>query len=289
MRIANVRGRLAIVPASIASILDAGFVEGVDVERASGGRFESDPQAAYPRWGEFEPWAKEVSLDRPDVVVRPEDLGPVVTRPAQVFAIGLNYAAHAAESKVEAPSSPPTFTKFPTCLAGPFSPVPLPMGSVDWEVELVAVIGREARHVSRERAWEHVAGVTVGQDISERQLQMMGPVPQFSLAKSFPCFGPIGPALVTVDELDDPDDLAIGCSIDGESVQSARTGMMLFDIPALIAHLSSIVTLLAGDVIFTGTPGGVGKDRDPMRFLQVGEAIESEIEGIGRLRNVMIA
>jgi 2-keto-4-pentenoate hydratase/2-oxohepta-3-ene-1,7-dioic acid hydratase in catechol pathway len=129
--------------------------------------------------------------------------------------------------------------------------------------------------------------VAVGQDFSERRLQRSGPAPQFSLAKSFPDFGPMGPALVTPDELPDPDDLAIGCSIDGESMQSARTSMMIFGVPALIAHLSSVLPLLPGDVLFTGTPSGVGMGRNPQRFLQPGEVVVSEIEGVGRLRNVM--
>ena len=114
---------------------------------------------------------------------------------------------------------------------------------------------------------------------------MTGSAPQFSLAKSYPNFGPVGPALVTVDELDDPDDLAIECSVDGETVQSARTSMMVFAVPDLVAYLSSVLTLLPGDVIFTGTPSGVGMGRTPPRFLRPGEVVESRIEGIGRLRN----
>jgi 2-keto-4-pentenoate hydratase/2-oxohepta-3-ene-1,7-dioic acid hydratase in catechol pathway len=289
VRTANVSGRLTIVPTTIATVVDGAVVRGVDVERASAGRFGSDPQAIFAEWDRFSAWAQDVSLSDADVVIRPDDLGPVAPRPTQVFAIGLNYAEHAAESNLVTPSFPPTFTKFPTCLAGPNSSVRLPPGSVDWEVELVVVIGRRARLVDREGAWEHIAGVTVGQDISERDLQMIGAAPQFSLAKSFPCFGPIGPALVTIDELADPDDLAIRCWIDGQRVQSARTSMMVFDVPALIAHLSSVLTLLPGDVIFTGTPSGVGMGRKPKRFLQPGEVIESEIEGIGRLRNVTTA
>jgi 2-keto-4-pentenoate hydratase/2-oxohepta-3-ene-1,7-dioic acid hydratase in catechol pathway len=287
VRIANVAGRLTIVPPSVASIVDGGSIEGVDVERASSGRFGADPQQVFPRWEEFESWSRDVDLDRADVTFSAAELGPLAPRPAQVFAIGLNYAAHAAETNVEAPSSPSTFTKFPTCLAGPAASVTLPPGTVDWEVELVVVVGRLARRVGADDAWAHVAGVAVGQDFSERRLQRSGPAPQFSLAKSFPDFGPMGPALVTPDELPDPDDLAIGCSVDGESVQSARTSMMIFGVPALVAHLSSVLPLLPGDVIFTGTPSGVGMGRNPQRFLQAGDVVVSEIEGIGRLRNVM--
>jgi 2,4-didehydro-3-deoxy-L-rhamnonate hydrolase len=287
VRIANVAGRLTVVPASVASIVDGGTVEGIDVARASGGRFGPDPQAIYARWEDFAPWADTVDLTGADVEVTADALGPVAPRPAQVFAIGLNYAAHAAETNVSAPTSPTTFTKFATCLAGPAVSVELPSDTVDWEVELVVVVGRLARNVAPGDAWSHVAGVTVGQDFSERTLQRLGPSPQFSLAKSFPHFGPTGPALVTPDELPDRDDLAIGCGIDGQSVQSARTSMMLFDVPALVAHLSSVLPLLPGDVIFTGTPSGVGVARDPQRFLQSGEVVVSEIEGVGKLRNLM--
>jgi 2-keto-4-pentenoate hydratase/2-oxohepta-3-ene-1,7-dioic acid hydratase in catechol pathway len=287
VRIANVDGRLTVVPASIASIVDGGTVAGVDVGRASEGRFGADPQSIYSRWDEFERWADDVDLAQADVPVTADALGPVTPAPAQVFAIGLNYAAHAAETNVEAPSTPATFTKFPTCLAGPTGSVDLPAATVDWEVELVVVIGRLARSVATGDAWSHIAGVTVGQDFSERTLQRTGPVPQFSLAKSFPGFGPIGPALVTPDELADRDDLAIACSVDGQSMQSARTSMMLFNIPALVAHLSAVLPLIAGDIIFTGTPSGVGVARSPQRFLRSGEVVVSEIEGVGKLRNLV--
>ena len=285
MRLANVGGRLTVVPPAIGSIVDGGSVEGFDVETASAGRFDADPQAVYARWDAFADWLAGARLDRGRVSVQAADLGPVVPRPAQVFAIGLNYAEHAAESDLAVPPVPPTFTKFPTCLAGPSATVRLPEGHVDWEVELVVVVGRPATGLQRSDAWAHVAGVTVGQDISERVLQRTGSAPQFSLAKSFPNFGPMGPALVTVDELEDPDDLALTCSVDGEVMQSARTSGMVFDVPDLLVHLSSVLTLLPGDVVFTGTPSGVGMGRTPPRFLRPGEVIESEIEGIGKLRN----
>jgi 2,4-diketo-3-deoxy-L-fuconate hydrolase len=289
LRTATVDDRLTLVPTSVSSIVDGGTVVGVDVERASAGAFGADPQAVFARWDEFVAWARAVDLSEGDVAVAADRLGPVAPRPTQVFAIGLNYAAHAAETDTAAPDTPPTFTKFPTCLAGPAVSVSLPPGSVDWEVELVVVIGRLARTVARADAWSHVAGLAVGQDFSERQLQRAGPAPQYSLAKSFPRFGPTGPALVTPDELSDPDDLAISCAIDGEPMQSARTSMMIFDVPTLIVHLSSVLPLLPGDVIFTGTPSGVGMGRRPPRFLEAGEVVVSEIEGIGKLRNTMVA
>jgi len=258
----------------------------VDVETSSRGRFGSEPIDALGRWAEFREWA-EACQDQGEPIT-PAELGPPVPQPRQVFAIGLNYRAHAAEASLEAPEHPPTFTKFPSCLAGPAGELALPAGSVDWEVELVAVIGREARCVSPDTAWSHVAGVAVGQDYSERELQTSGPAPQFSLGKSHPGFGPFGPLLVTSDELPDPDDLAIECSINGEAVQKDRTSSMIFSVPELLARLSAVVTLWPGDLVFTGTPSGVGMVRTPPRFLQPGDEVVSRIEGLGELRQVCV-
>jgi 2-keto-4-pentenoate hydratase/2-oxohepta-3-ene-1,7-dioic acid hydratase in catechol pathway len=196
---------------------------------------------------------------------------------------------HADESGFSAPTDPMVFTKFLSSFTGPAGNIVLPPGNVDWEVELVAVIGRTGANVSEDRAWSHVAGLTIGQDLSERASQMSGPAPQFSLAKSFPGFTPMGPAVVTVDELADPDDLAIECSINGEIVQSARTSQMIFSVPELVARLSRVVTLLPGDLLFTGTPPGVGMGRRPQRFLEAGDVVESRIEGLGRMRHEFVA
>src|SRR5206468_253459 len=145
------------------------------------------------------------------------------------------------------------------------------------------------QQVSPGAAWSHVAGLTVGQDISERELQVLPPAPQqFSLAKSFPAFAPIGPVLVTPDEFADPDDLEIGCSAGGEQLQKARTSDMVFNVSELVAYLSSVLTLFPGDLIFTGTPAGVGFARQPQRFLRVGEELITTIEGIGELRNPLV-
>ena len=277
MRIANHDGRLVLVSAAAES---AGA--GLDVETASGGKFSADPQAIYENWDQFRDWAADVSADA-SVAIDRALLGPPVPRPRQVFAIGLNYHEHAAESKMTGAAVPPTFTKFPTCLTGPYATVQLPDGHVDWEVELVAVIGRTARRVDEDRAWEHIAGLTIGQDLSERVSQLIPPAPQFSLAKSFPGFGPTGPAVVTPDELSERGDLAIWCELDGETVQDARTSQMILNVPQLVAHLSSVLTLLPGDIIFTGTPSGVGQARDPQRFITPGCTLVSGIEGIGKI------
>ena len=195
-----------------------------------------------------------------------------------------NYADHAAESGVDAPADPLVFAKYVTSLSGPISEVALPAGLVDWEVEVVAVIGALAHNVSSSVGWDYVAGLTAGQDLSERQLQLSGlPAPQFGLAKSFPGFSPTGPVLVSPEEFDRPDDLGLGCDINGEEVQKGRSSDMIFSIPELVAYLSGIVTLLPGDLIFTGTPPGVGMGRTPPCFLQEGDRLHSWIDGIGEL------
>jgi 2,4-diketo-3-deoxy-L-fuconate hydrolase len=274
VRIANLAGRLVLVT-------DEGAV---DVEGASGGRFSSDPQSVYARWAEFREWAADATMDD----ASPFDmaaLGPPVPRPAQVFAIGANYRAHVAEAGITAPEWPMIFTKFVSSFTGPVAEIELPTGAVDWEVELVFAIGRLARHVPAARAWEFVAGLTVGQDLSEREIQRRGAFPQMSMGKSLPGFSPTGPFLVTPDAVDDPDDLAISCSLDGEQMQSGRTGDLIFSVPRLVEELSAVLPLFPGDVVFTGTPGGVGIVRKPARFLAPGEELVSRIEGVGEMRH----
>src|SRR4051794_34522109 len=236
----------------------------------------------YERWDDFASWAGDaVGTTQP---LDESMLGCPVPRPRQVFAIGLNYRSHAEESGMAVPDVPATFTKFPASLSGPFDEIELVGGAVDWEVELVAIIGRRADRVAVEDGWDHIAGLTVGQDISDRILQFAAGS-QFSLGKSRRGYGPMGPWVVTLDEVANRDDLALGCSIDGETVQDARTSDLIFDVPRLVAELSAILPLLPGDVIFTGTPAGVGATRDPARFLQPGEVLETWIEGIGTIRN----
>lgn len=281
MRLANVNGRLVI------RVADGD----IDVERASEGRFPADPSAVLEDWEAFSAWAQ--ALDPASVEIAPAaaaaDLGAPVTRPRQIFAIGLNYRDHAAESGLGVPEEPPTFTKFLSSVTGPEGEIALPEGNVDWEVELVAVIGRTAREVSREDAWSHVAGLTVGQDLSERVGQLAGPAPQFSLGKSHPGFAPLGPVLVTPDELEDPDNVELGCSINGETMQKGRTSDLVFDVPELVSRLSRTVTLLPGDVIFTGTPAGVGLGRSPQRWLQPGDELVTYVDGIGEMRHRMVS
>jgi 2-keto-4-pentenoate hydratase/2-oxohepta-3-ene-1,7-dioic acid hydratase in catechol pathway len=281
MRLGNVSNRLVLISA------DGGAI---DVQAASGGQFEADPAAIYPRWREFTAWAGSASLPDPEPFA-PEALGSPSPAPRQSFGVGLNYDDHAAESGFGRPeSSPPIFTKFPSCITGAYGEILLPPGGhTDWEVELVAVIGETAHNVPATAAWHHVAGVAVGQDISERIVQLASSPPQFSLGKSFPRFGPIGPFLVTLDELDNPDDLELGCSVNGEQMQKGRTSNLIFGVPDLIEQLSRVTPLLPGDVIFTGTPGGVGMARSPQRWLAPGDVLTSYIEGIGEMRHTFVA
>lgn len=280
MRLGNLEGRSTLL------------VDGhaVDVADASSGRYGPDPQQIFNDWDAFVRWCRAADLPAGtsfDTML----LGPPVPAPRQVFAIGLNYREHAAESGFAAPQSePPVFTKFPSCLTGPYTEVAVPPdGQVDWEVELVVVIARSAHQVSVDDALGFVAGYTVGQDISERKLQSAATPPQFSLGKSLPGFGPTGPWLVTLDLLEDPNDLALSCAIDGETVQDGRTRDLIFSVPELVSKLSSTVTLLPGDLIFTGTPSGVGLGRKPQRFLTPGEELTSRIAGIGELRQRFVA
>ena len=256
----------------------------VDLERASGGRFGSDPMQALAHWDALRDWAAAVDTDGGEPLDA-RALGPCVPRPAKVFAIGLNYRAHAAEAGLEIPKQPMVFTKFPSCLVGPRADVPLTSERVDYEVELVAAIGLGGRRIAESRALEHVAGYCVGQDVSDRALQFADRPPQFSLGKSADGYGPIGPAVVSLDAFDDPDDLELWCEVSGERLQHDRTRDMIFPVAELVAYLSRFCTLEPGDLVFTGTPAGVGSVRSPRRYLVVGDEIRSGIDGIGELHN----
>ncbi|GAA2436915.1 fumarylacetoacetate hydrolase family protein [Mycolicibacterium llatzerense] len=278
MRLLNINGRLSL------TVNDGA----VDVETVSAGKFSSSFQDALDRWEEFCLWARGLD-SAPGQAYTPSELGAPVGTPRQIFAIGLNYRGHAEENNIELPDTPMVFTKFASSIAGPFGDITMPPGSVDWEAELVVVIGRHARHVPAGQAWDYVAGLTAAQDLSERDLQIKPPGPQqFSLAKSYPGFAPLGPALVTPDEFADPDDLEISCSVGDDQVQHARTGDLIFSVPTLVSYLSSILPLFPGDLIFTGTPDGVGFAMSPQRYLQPGEELITVIEGIGTMRHRMV-
>lgn len=273
MRVGNLKGRAVIITEQGA----------IDVDRASDGRFGPEPSALYEHWPAFISWAQSADL-RAAEPFDETDLRAPSPAPRQVFAIGLNYRDHAAESGQAVPESITVFTKFASSLTGPHGTVTLPAGgNTDWEVELVVVIGIPGRNISAAEAWGHVAGVTVGQDLSERILQMEGASPQFSLAKSFEGFAPTGPWVVTPNELPSPDDVEIGGVLNGEIVQRSRTRELVFSVPQIVEELSKVVELYPGDVIFTGTPAGVGFGLTPPRYLKPGDRLESFVEGVGRL------
>jgi 2-keto-4-pentenoate hydratase/2-oxohepta-3-ene-1,7-dioic acid hydratase in catechol pathway len=210
----------------------------------------------------------------------------------KMMAIGLNYADHIEEARdtgLTIPTEQVWFSKQPNSLAGPFDGIELPKVSdkLDYEVELVAVIGKGGRHISREDAKNHVFGYAVGNDVSVRDWQTK--TAQWVLGKSFDTHGPIGPAIVTSDELGDPHGLTIQSYVNGELRQNSNTKHLVFDVWAQIEELSKVMTLKPGDVIFTGTPGGVGLAFKPPRFLKVGDVVRCEIEKIGAIENTVVA
>ena len=212
-----------------------------------------------------------------------------VPRPGKVFAIGLNYADHIAESKMDIPQRQVWFTKAQTSVNGPFDPILIARGApyVDYEVELVAIIGRRAKHVPAERAHEHVFGYCIGNDVTERMWQHAGP--QWSLGKSFDTHAPLGPWITTADEVGDPHFLGIRCFVNGERRQSSSTEHLVFNVWQQIEHLSAAMTLEPGDVIFTGTPAGIGAAMDPRQFLKAGDVVRCEIDKLGAIEAVMLA
>ncbi len=285
MRLANVSGRLNLVVGD----------RYVDLESVSVGALPSDPQSVFNQWDDVMGWLSTHDVADQGRPLTGSRLEAPVPRPAQVFAVALNYPSHAAESGFDSHPILEVFTKSPTCIAGPRSDVPLATECVDHEVELVFAISRMARNVSEADAWNYVAGFTVGQDISDRSLitpEIFAPgrlFHQLGMDKSFPGFGPIGPSLVTIDEFDNPSDLEIKCWVNGQLRQSERTSSLIFTVPALISELSKRTTLLPGDLCFTGTPDGVGVAENPKRFLKAGDVVRSAIEGIGVIENRMVA
>jgi 2-keto-4-pentenoate hydratase/2-oxohepta-3-ene-1,7-dioic acid hydratase in catechol pathway len=216
---------------------------------------------------------------------------PPVPKPQKIICIGLNYADHARETGKQAPPEPVIFNKFVTALSAAGDPIVLPKASseVDYEAELVAVIGRGGRHISREAALSHVAGYCCGHDVSARDWQTRKPGGQWLLGKSFDTFAPLGPELVTADEIPDPGNLHIELRINGRVMQDSSTRELIFSVPDLVAYISGVCTLAPGDLIYTGTPAGVGFARKPPVFLQPGDVVEVEIERIGVLRNPVVA
>lgn len=228
---------------------------------------------------------------RPAAVVPLASVGLLtpVPSPSKIICVGLNYRDHAAEAGMTLPTSPMLFAKFPSSLTGPGAPIVLPPDSnrIDWEAELTVVVGAPARHVPQSRAVDVIAGYTVANDVSARDLQRSDG--QFVRAKSYDTFCPVGPWITTVDELGTADDLGIGLRIDGETMQDSRTSELVFGVAELVEFCSRVATLHPGDLILTGTPAGVGLGFDPPRFLQPGEEVTTWVEGIGELVNPVVA
>jgi len=210
-------------------------------------------------------------------------------RPPKIICVGLNYRDHAIESKMEIPKVPTIFSKYPTAVIGPGDPIVLPKLSSkpDYEAEFAFVIGTGGRHIPAGRWQEHIFGYTNFHDVSARDYQMA--TTQWMMGKTFDTFAPMGPAIVTADEIPDPHALDIQMIINGEVLQSSNTSNLIFRIPALIEYLSGVFTLEAGDVVATGTPAGVGFSRNPPRWLQPGDDVVVRISGLGELRNPVAA
>ena len=212
-----------------------------------------------------------------------------VQRPGKIFAIGLNYADHIAESKMGTPERQVWFTKAQTSVNGPYDPIQIARGTAtcDYEVELVAIIGKGGKHIAAADAPAAIFGYCVGNDVTERMWQHA--VPQWSLGKSFDTHAPMGPWIVTADEVGDPHTLGIRCFVNGQKRQESNTAHLVFNVWQQVEHLSTGMTLEPGDVLFTGTPGGVGAAMDPRQFLQPGDVVRCEVDGLGHIEGVMAA
>lgn len=278
MKLANVAGRASI-------ILDGRVL---DLERSSGGSIPSDPMvlADLSRHAEFA--ALVAAADQGALPELDESLlGAPVPRPSKVIALALNYASHVIESNKTMPEEPHVMVKFPSSICGPFDTIIAPAGRpmIDFEAEIVLVIGKQCKAVPEEDAWEVVAGVMAGNDISDRGEQFRPPIKQFSMAKSYDTFGPCGPILVTPDEFPDRDDIALDGWVDGLHTQTARSSDFIFSVPKQVAWLSRFVTLNVGDHIWTGTTGGVGESRSPELWLKDGSIVETQVDIVGKMRN----
>jgi 2-keto-4-pentenoate hydratase/2-oxohepta-3-ene-1,7-dioic acid hydratase in catechol pathway len=212
-----------------------------------------------------------------------------VQRPGKIFAIGLNYADHIAESKMGTPERQVWFTKAQTSVNGPYDPIQIARGTTtnDYEVELVAIVGKGGKHIAEAQASAALFGYCVGNDVSERATQHA--TPQWALGKSFDTHAPMGPWIVTADELGDPHGLGIRCFVNGQQRQGSNTASLVFNLWQQVAHLSAAMTLEPGDAIFTGTPGGVGAAMDPRQYLQPGDVVRCAIDRIGHIEGTMVA
>ena len=272
-KLANIEGRAALVDGE----------NYYDLETISNGKFNNDTSNALTNLVGLSELSEDLSKSEPTGLLHDVKIDAPISAPKNCYAVGLNYRNHAEEAGMDIPSVPMVFTKHTTCLVGPNSTIEMRSDHVDYEAELVVVIGHPGKDILKDNAWNHVAGLCVGQDISDRTVQFSSKPPQFNLGKSFDTFGPMGPYLVSPDSLQNKESLQIECKVNQEVRQKDNTNDLIFDIPSIISYLSEIVTLNTGDVIFTGTPGGVGVMEG--KFLKDGDVLRTSIEGLGTLKN----
>ena len=272
-KLANIEGRAALVDGE----------NYYDLETISNGKFNNDTSNALTNLVGLSELSEDLSKSEPTGLLHDVKIDAPISAPKKCYAVGLNYRNHAEEAGMGIPAVPMVFTKHTTCLVGPNSTIEMRSDHVDYEAELVVVIGHPGKDILKDNAWNHVAGLCVGQDISDRTVQFSSKPPQFNLGKSFDTFGPMGPYLVSPDSLQNKESLQIECKVNQEVRQKDNTNDLIFDIPSIISYLSEIVTLNTGDVIFTGTPGGVGVMEG--KFLKDGDVLRTSIEGLGTLKN----
>ena len=257
-----------------------------DVEKLSEGKISSDSVQALESIEELKKLANSLTDFSPSGKLSEIELDNPVPSSKNSYAVGLNYRGHAEEGGMEIPEVPMVFTKHTSCFVGPKDNVELRSDFVDYEAELVVVIGKGGKDIKEENGWEHVAGMCVGQDISDRPAQFATQPPMFNLGKSFDTFGPMGPYLVSPDSLDNFEGLDLECKLNGKTMQKDNTSDLIFNVPTIISYLSGIVTLKTGDTIWTGTPAGVGATQGI--FLKDGDVLITSIEGLGEMENKCI-
>lgn len=256
----------------------------VAVDIAEHTSLPSDPMACIAKWDELRTAVRALEPAHGRAITI-TDLDCPVPTPRQMFAIGLNYRKHAEEMSSQIPSQPLVFAKFQSSLNSPTGDIRIASDTTDYESEVIIVIGRGGRNIDRARAWEHIAGLCVGQDVSDRGLQYAGNPPQFSMGKSRQGFSPIGPWVTDMTDNPRRDTLLVQCSINGELRQNTEITDMIFPIDQIVAHLSSICELYPGDVVYTGSPFGVGHGMKPPKYLKPGDVIETSLEGVGTMLN----
>ena len=278
LRLANLKGRAQFIVGDIAS------PRAIDVATASNNSLSADPMQCFAHWDSLKKLAATLDAGTGSPVAI-ADLSCPVPQPRQMFAVGLNYRKHAAEMGSPLPPLPLVFAKFQSSLNSPTGNIEIQSDTVDYESELVIIVGKGGRNIVEAAAWDHVAGLCAGQDVSDRGLQYMGTPPQFSLGKSRVGYSPIGPWVTDMSNNDKRDDLQLGCTVNGEQRQDTQTSDMIFGIAHIVSYMSTIVELFPGDVIYTGSPFGVGHGRKPQVYLQPGDVVETTLEGVGTITN----